>query len=113
LLNKSRETWGEVLGTFNIQLCQTGIVEKGLVGELAAWTLLLVTRDFAVPTVENDTCPDMLQPIPLLLFLNTLFGDQEWCHPHQLEFETSFQNAHLNFTHWIITRDPLPQDRDM
>ena len=107
-----KDHWATSLDTFTRKLCSSGAVEKGLLGELAARTLLLVTRDFAAQTKDEYEGPDMLEPVSFLLFFNTLFGTEEWACPDQKSFNDSFRDTHLNFTHWIITKDSLPEQAD-
>jgi len=46
ILYKEAGLWKPVLNTFSKSLCESGLVDKGFIGELAARTLLLVARDF-------------------------------------------------------------------
>ncbi|KAF8525518.1 hypothetical protein BU17DRAFT_62670 [Hysterangium stoloniferum] len=66
---------GTVLRTLSNDLYSAGLVEKGIMGELGARTLL-VARDFAAP-LESDF-PNILEPVRLLDFFYTLFGNNEW-----------------------------------
>ena len=91
-----------VLDTLTTDLCSAGLVEKGLLGELGARTLLLIARDFATP--------DLLQPVGLLRFLGSLFGSKSWAGGDQPKFDEAFRDAHVNFTHWMVTRDPIPEE---
>ena len=102
--------FGQVLDTFSKHLCSSGLVEKGLTGELAARILLLLARDFAAP-VERDRCRNLLKPVPLLTVIDNLFGDTLWAGTaeHRSEYDQAFRTAHVNFTHWIVTKDPLPE----
>ncbi len=96
------------LGTFCVDLCSAGLVEKGIMGELAARTLLLVARDFTGPMQGGHR--DLLNR--LLDFLDRLFGGKEWAGRKRSKFETAFANAYVNFSHWIVTKDPLPVETD-
>jgi hypothetical protein len=40
---------GRVLDTFSRKLCQVGLIEKSIMGELGGRTLLMVARDLAAP----------------------------------------------------------------
>lgn len=95
------------LNTLSRKLCETGSVEKGILGELGARFLLLVARDFAAPVTDKKR--DFLQPVRLLDFLSTLFGDKLWAGINKYEFDLAFCTAYVNFTHWIVTRDRLPE----
>ena len=97
------------LQTFCVDLCSPGLVEKGIMGELAARTLLLVARDFSVPIQDHNR--DLLTPVRLLDFLDTLLGE-EWAGPKRSEFDAAFANAYVNFTHWIVTKDAMPVEPD-
>ena len=97
------------LGTFCVDLCRAGLIEKGIMGELAARTLLLVARDFSAPIQDHNR--DLLKAVRLLDFLDTLFG-KEWAGPKRSEFDTAFANAYVNFTHWIVTKDAMPVEPD-
>jgi hypothetical protein len=103
--------FGRVLDTFNKHLCSAGLVEKGLIGELAARILLLLARDFAAP-VKRGRIPNLLKPVPLLKVIDTLFGNTSWTAEHRSKYEEAFRTAHVNFTHWIVTKDPLPETPD-
>jgi hypothetical protein len=102
--------WAHILDSFNVRLCRAGLVEKGLLGELGARTLLLIARDFAAP--RSNGLPDLLLPVSVLGFLDSLFGNRLWCGNERPNFERAFAGAVINFTHWIATRDPLPQNPD-
>ena len=104
--------WALVLMTFCKSLCEGGLVDKGLLGEFAARTLLLIARDFTAPKLPGLGCPDLLKPVPLLDFLDELFGNTQWCGTNRDKFFDAFQYTYVNFTHWIVTKDPLPEDPD-
>jgi hypothetical protein len=93
-----------VLDTLSKDLCSTGLVEKGVLGELGARTLLLIARDFAAPLHTHSR--NLLKPVHLLDFLHTLFQKDMFNHS---EFDKAFDGAYVNFTHWIITRDSIPE----
>jgi hypothetical protein len=99
---------GRVLDTFSKHLCSAGLVEKGLTGELGARILLLLARDLTAP-VEHERGPNLLKPVLLLKVIDTLFGDTTWAgiDKHRKEYDEAFSTAHVNFTHWIVTKDPL------
>jgi hypothetical protein len=111
MLYKGGGGWAPVLNTFSTALCDRGVVEKGLMGELGARTLLLVARDFAAPKGANNI-PDLLQLVPLLDFFDTLFGNTAWCDKNREDFVGAFRHSYVNFTHWIVTKDPLPHVAD-
>ncbi|KAF8324209.1 uncharacterized protein EI90DRAFT_3076333 [Cantharellus anzutake] len=92
----------QVLRTLSQDLCHAGLIEKGLMGELAARFLLLTARDYAAPSQEGHR--NLRDPVPLLGFLQSLFGPIIWD-----AFQESFSNAFVNFTHWAVTRDFLPE----
>jgi hypothetical protein len=107
----------EIIDTLSKSLCSKGLIEKGLFGELAARLLLLIARDSASiqPTgLETRTAlienPPSLQPVSVLSMLNALFGGVSWAGLHQSHFDKAFGTAYVNFTHWILTMDPLPQE---
>jgi hypothetical protein len=102
--------WARILDNFSNDLCKAGLVEKGLLGELGARTLLLIARDFTAP--KSDRQPDLLQLVSLLKFLDTLFGNKVWCGNERPNFERAFGEAFINFTHWVATKDQLPQNPD-
>lgn len=97
-----------VLNTLNYDLCSSGLVEKGALGELGARILLLIARHFAAPLTDRGW--DLLEPVLLLDFLRTLFGSNLWAGDNYQEFDAGFNNAYVNFTHWILTRDPMPEE---
>jgi hypothetical protein len=96
-----------VLDTLSKDLCSAGLVEKGVLGELGARTLLLIARDFAAPL--HSYSRNLLKPVPLLDFLYTLFEKDMLNDSDQPKFDKAFDRAHVNFTHWIITRDSIPE----
>ena len=93
------------LETLSKDLCLAGLIEKGLMGELAARFLLLAARDYAAP-IDNEGHRNLLKPVPLLDVLQMLFGNNDWCDQ---SFKTAFSDAFVNFTHWGITKDFLPK----
>ena len=99
----------EVLNTLSQELCAAGLIEKGILGELGACTLLLIARDFAAPLHSSRNGRNLLKPVPLMHFLDTLFGKDIFDPSDRQKFEKAFGNAHVNFTHWISTRDSLPE----
>jgi hypothetical protein len=104
---------GRVLETFNKQLSSAGLVKKGLTGELGARILLLLARDFAAPT-DCEFGRDLLKPVTLLTVIDTLFGNTTWAGSAECraEYTRAFGSAYVNFTHWIVTKDPLPSSPD-
>lgn len=98
------------LETFCVDLCSAGLVEKGIMGELAARTLLLIARDICAPTRDHHR--DLLKPVRFLDFLDRLLR-KEWAGPKRSEFDTAFANAYVNFTHWIVTKDAMPVEPDL
>lgn len=104
---------GRVLDTFSKHLCSSGLVEKGLIGELGARILLILARDFATP-VERGRGPNLLRPVRLLTVIDVLFGKTTWTGSdvHREAYDKAFGTAHVNFTHWIVTKDPLPEMPD-
>jgi hypothetical protein len=96
-----------VLDTLSHNLCSSGLIEKVALGELGAHILLLIAHHFSTPL--KDCHQDLMEPICLLDFLCTLFGSNLWSgHNHQ-KFDAGLNNEYVNFTHWIVTRDPMPE----
>ncbi|KAK2464125.1 hypothetical protein APHAL10511_003873 [Amanita phalloides] len=98
----------DVLKTLSRDLCGAGLVDKGTLGELGARTLLLIARDFAAP-FANPPGRNLLIPVPLLKFLHTLFGKDNFTEYVEPKLGKAFSKAHVNFTHWISTRDSIPK----
>ena len=109
LYDDKREVLGKVLDTFSKRLCEAGMVEKGLLGELAGRTLLTIARDLAAPKMPNGYTPNVLTPALLMDFLDKLFGNKSWCGLHRDNFQKAFKDTYVNFTHWIVTKDSLPE----
>ena len=109
LLYDTKKQLPDSLKTLSVDLCGAGIVEKGIMGELAARTLLLVARDFTVTMKDQNR--DLLKPVLLLHFLDKLLG-KEWAGKKRPEFDTAFAHTYVNFTHWIVTKDKLPVEPD-
>ena len=107
LLYNDPETLGAALKTLNADLCSAGLVDKGHLGELAARILILTARDYAIRHPKH--WKSHLKPVRLLDVLNQLFGSTTWADQNQQAFTTAFAHAYVNFTHWIVTRDPLPE----
>ena len=97
---------GKVLETLSTDLCSSGLVDKGHLGELGARTLVLTSRDYAAP-IEQGT-RNFLKPVRLLEVLNHLFGTTTWGGPNQEKFDKAFSHGYVNFTHFTVTRVPLP-----
>ncbi len=58
--NREPEFLGKVINTLSQGLCDAGLVEKGILGELGARTLMLIARNFAAPRSEprgRNLCP--------------------------------------------------------
>jgi hypothetical protein len=109
LYNSTHDVLGQVLDTFSKNLCGAGVVEKGLLGELAGRTLLTVARDLAAPKEANGFSPNLLTPVLVMDFLDELFGNTSWYGPHREELRKAFEGTYVNFTHWMVTKDPLPE----
>jgi len=109
ILYNSLETnrLARVLNTLSYDLCSSGLIEKGALGELGARILLLIARHFAAPL--KDCRRDLLEPVRLLDFLRTLFGSNLWAGYNHQKFDAGLNNAYVNFTHWIVTKDPMPE----
>ena len=99
----------QVLNTLSKDLCGAGLVEKGILGELGARTLLLIARDFTAPLHSSRNCPNLLKPVLLLDFLDQLFGKNIFDSYNRRKFQDAFGKAYVNFTHWISTRGSLPE----
>lgn len=110
-LYRKAKPWGRILDTLSKRLCDGGLVEKGIMGELAARTLLIITRDFTAPKM-HDEGRDLLQPIALLDFLDRLFGNDVWQSKNEPLFKEAFNKTYINYTHWVVTKDPLPEVTD-
>ena len=96
-----------VLDTFSRHLCSSGLVEKGLIGELGARILLMLARDFATVD-ESWPGPNLLKPVRLLKVIDTLLKET-WAgsNDYREAYDKAFRTAHVNFTRWIVTKDPL------
>jgi hypothetical protein len=109
---RDAKRFGQVLDTLSNHLCSAGLVEKGLTGELAARILLILARDFAAPKDDRGV-PNLLKPVPLLTVINGLFGNELWgTAEDRQKYDQAFGTAHVNFTHWVVTKDPLPETPD-
>jgi hypothetical protein len=103
---------GKALNTLSKDLCSAGLVEKGIWGELCARTLLLIARDFAALITGPLRGQNYLKPVPLMFFLDKLFGRALFNSSDRKKFEDAFGKAYVNFTHWISTKDPIPEKLD-
>ena len=103
--------WAKILESFST-ICEEDIVEKGQVGEITARVLLILARDFAAP-VANLLGRAILKPIRLVTFFQVLFGKKDWGMGVQQEFDEAFKDAHISFTHWILTKDAYPEKLDL
>ena len=99
---------GQVLDTFNKQLCSSGLVGKGLTGELGAQILLLLACDFVAP-VDHLRGPNLLRPVRLLTVIDVLYSKTTWAGTNgcQKAYDKAFGTAYVNFIHWVMTKDPL------
>jgi hypothetical protein len=112
ILYNTKQDLGKVLDTLSRGLCGAGLVEKGIWGELCARTLLLIARDYAAPPHSSHNGRNYLKPVPLMSFLDKLFGEDIFDPSDRQKFDNAFGNAYVNFTHWISTRDPIPGEPD-
>ena len=109
--NADKKILRRVLDTFNQHLCGSGLVEKGHPGELGAQVLFLMARDFAAP-YGNGYNRDLFKPVRLLDMINILFSCSTWVGTDQGEYNRAFETAHVNFTHWVVTKDHIPKTAD-
>jgi hypothetical protein len=109
LLYDTKKHLQNSLRTLSVDLCGAGIIEKGIMGELAARTLLLVARDFTATMKDQNR--DLLKPVLLLHFLDKLLS-KEWAGEKRPEFDTAFAHTYVNFTHWIVTKDKMAAEPD-
>jgi hypothetical protein len=66
---KNTGLWSGILETFSRHLCSAGLVEKGLLGELASRVLFIIARDFSAPCNINGRGRNLLEPVPFYLSL--------------------------------------------
>ena len=104
------KSWAAVLNTFSKDLCTHGLIDKGDLGELVARMLFILARDYAAPFYS--LVPDLLKPVRVLDVMNKLFGNSTWGGSNQGQFDDTFKSAYVNYTHWVVTRDPLPEKPD-
>ncbi|KAF8816611.1 hypothetical protein BYT27DRAFT_7220522 [Phlegmacium glaucopus] len=104
---------GQVLNTLSEHLCGAGLVEKGILGELGARTLILIARDFTAPLHSSHIGRNLLKPVLLLDFLRILFGRDIFSPSDKEKFDNAFGKAYVNFMHWISTQDPIPEQPSM
>jgi hypothetical protein len=103
--------WAKILDTFTCRLCSAGLVEKGLSGEIASRILLIIAREFAAPYNANGKGRNLLEPVLVLHLLDKLFGKTTWCPPKErTAFESVFSNTYVNYTHIVVTKEPLPKN---
>ncbi|KAF8513950.1 hypothetical protein JB92DRAFT_3083105 [Gautieria morchelliformis] len=106
--------------TLTQELCHSGLVKKGLMGELGARILLLLARDLTVlnnkDKVQGFPKPALWEefpkPVALLQVLQTLLG-KDWAGEKESAFNEVFGEAHVNFTHWMMTEEALPEETDL
>ncbi|TFK75164.1 hypothetical protein BDN72DRAFT_561208 [Pluteus cervinus] len=103
----------KVLAGFEKHLCSAGLVDKGLLGELAARLLLLTARDHAALGDETEVLR-LLNPVPLPTMLRHLFGaGNDLLKVGQFnQLLTEFAEVYVNFTHWVVTNGNLPEELD-
>jgi hypothetical protein len=106
--NHDSRQFADALSTLGNDLCSAGLVDKGLLGELASRILLLTARDYA--SLDKQFPFGFVKPVLLLSVLEKLFGTPKWGDSAQDKFDIAFKHAHVNFSHWVVTRDPLPQE---
>ncbi|KAF8491535.1 hypothetical protein JB92DRAFT_1266106 [Gautieria morchelliformis] len=104
--------------TLTQSLCSAGLVERGLMGELGARLLLLLARDLTVLNknkVQGLLKPALWEefpkPVELLQMLETLLG-KNWAGEKASAFNDAFGEAYVNFTHWMMTEEALPEEPD-
>jgi hypothetical protein len=107
LYKGNSERYAAALTMLSHDLCSAGLIEKGLIGELASRILLLTARDYAS---SRENFPfGFVQPVPLLSVVEKLFGTPTWGGSVQDSFDKAFEKAYVNFSHWITTKDSLPE----
>ncbi|TFK71361.1 hypothetical protein BDN72DRAFT_877192 [Pluteus cervinus] len=105
LYRRGQASLSDILAGFDKYLCSTGLVEKGLLGELAARLLVLTSRDYAAPL--KNGIRDFLKPVPLVDVLKNLFRETQLGKLLQ-----GLAGYYVNFTHWAVTKEPLPDKID-
>jgi hypothetical protein len=83
---------GIALKTLNKSLCGAGLVDKGLLGELAGRILLLLACDMAAPR-RGRIAANLLMSISVMAFLNQLLGKEGWCQPYENEYTGAFSKT--------------------
>jgi hypothetical protein len=102
------ERYPAALTMLSRDLCSAGLIEKGLIGELAARVLLLTARDYAS---SRENFPfGFVEPVRLLSVARKLFGTPKWAGSVQGSFDKAFEKVYVNFSHWITTKDSLPEN---
>jgi hypothetical protein len=111
-LNSRTTNLPSLLQTVSKDLCSAGLIEKGQVGELCARVLFTVARDLTVLNQGRDW-EEAGKPVRVLDVLETLLGDG-WAEINtRKHFEEAFGNEYVNYTHWIMTEDALPEEPDV
>ena len=92
------------------------MISTGVRGALASRLFWLLAKDLFVRTCLPNyrglfvKAPGMsqwntelidCQMIPILPFLAIMFGKKHW----EAEVEETFANAHINFSHWVVTME--------
>ena len=75
----------------------------------------MLARDFA-SLDKHGHSPNLswlLKPVRLLKVIDTLL-DETWAGSNDCReaYNKAFRTAHFNFTHWIVTKDTLPEIPD-
>ncbi|KAF8547557.1 hypothetical protein OG21DRAFT_905914 [Imleria badia] len=95
-----------------------GVVDISQIGELVSRFLWLLAKDFFVRSelhVTNDAEPQFDQElqdcrlISVVEFLRSVFGPKMWAE--NTKAEEVFQNAYINFSHWVSMDSNIRRDK--
>ena len=107
VLHRKSDTLKTCLETLRMKV-QDGMISTGQAGELSSRLIWLLAKDMFVrrnETVDISQESEMdwdaelpdCKMIPLFEYLNFLFGKQSW----PKEASKTFQDAYVNFSHWV------------
>jgi hypothetical protein len=133
----TKDNWRDSIMTLAMNLLGTGLVEKGLKGELFARLLCILARDVCLRRVEQMTDPwpyaeptdpfPYAKPVSVNHFLQSLFGKKwfrtigefrpekgdirRWQDSETAMLKDVFEKGHVNFTHFTHTSVSLQYPR--
>ncbi|KAM6500045.1 hypothetical protein JOM56_003059 [Amanita muscaria] len=105
------ENLPHIIDKLTSTLC-VGLVDKGRHGDLLARMVLFLARIQICSPPSPSTPLVFATPVPVVLFLKTLFGELWDETPGHARFEKDLEGGYVNFYHFTLTEEAMPVKED-